>query len=127
MAVALIVDVDRYTGEYISGWPRCQQSIKTILTTRLNVRVMREWWGSDFIDIMDKPMVAQVFALSIGSALYYINKYEPEYHATSVSMTPSDDGSCIVVVDGVYLPDQTKQSISLQIYSSGKIYNYYSG
>jgi phage baseplate assembly protein W len=116
-STALIVDVDRVTGEYISGWPRCAQSIKTILTTRLNVRVMREWWGSDFLDTMDKPMVAQVFAFSIISALKYINEYEPEFDVATVSMTPSYDGSCACVVDGTYIPDQTKQSVSLTFYS----------
>lgn len=111
-----LVDVDRVTGEYISGWPRCEQSIKTILTTRLKTRVERLWWGSDFIDTMDKPMVQQVFAQSMLLAFRYINLYEPEYKIQSVSLTPSSDGSCVAIVNGIYRPDQSNKTVSLSLY-----------
>jgi hypothetical protein len=115
---SLIVDVDRVTGEFISGWPRCEQSIQTILTTRLNTRVMREWWGCDFIDIMDKPMVQSTFALGILAAFNAIDNYEPEYEVLTTSFTPAADGSCRATVNGIYLPDQTSKSTSVNLYSS---------
>ncbi len=79
-------DIDRETGELISGWPRIRQSIRTILTTRIGSRLMRLWWGSEYLDLQDKPAMQEVFMRSIVSAAAAINKYEPECKVTKSSI-----------------------------------------
>jgi phage baseplate assembly protein W len=103
-----IVDIDRNTGELIQGWPRCYQSIQVILTTRLNTRLMRLWFGSDFLNAVDKPNNGPVYNASILAALHAINKYEPEFRANRVLLngTPTA-GEVEVTIEGVYLPDET--------------------
>lgn len=118
MATVPLVDVDRATGDFIQGWPRCRQSIVTILTTRLRTRVMRLWWGSSFLDMMDKPMVARTFNDGIVAACTAINRYEPEFKVSRISLTPSADGECWCAIDGTYLPDGTSQRVTTTVFGS---------
>lgn len=87
---AYLVDIDPDTLEYVSGWARGQKSIRTILQTRLNSRLMREWFGSDFLDIQDKPLSEEVWVQSIIAAQTAVNLFEPEFIITSIKITKAD-------------------------------------
>jgi phage baseplate assembly protein W len=101
-----IKDVDRETGEWIQGWTRAKQSIVTILTTRLRTRLMRLWWGSEFLNLQDKPATMEVFVRSIGAAANAINLYEPEFEVQTIKIDSLNaNGECMVTVDGVYIPE----------------------
>lgn len=107
-----LLDMDRETGEYISGWPRCRQAIMTILTTRLRTRLMRLWWGSEFLNAQDKPGNMEVMMSSLGRAIWAINEYEPEFEILSVTIDEfGADGAITFTVNGIYLPDQTARSV----------------
>jgi phage baseplate assembly protein W len=107
-----IVDIDRNTGELIQGWPRCYQSIIVILTTRLKTRLMRLWFGSEFLNAVDKPNNGPVYNASILAALHAINKYEPEFRADRVLLGgTSTAGEVEVIIEGVYLPDKEKKLV----------------
>lgn len=82
-----LIDIDPDTLEYTSGWARGQKSIRTILQTRLNTRIMREWFGSNFLDIQDKPLSQEVWVQSIIAAQAAVNKFEPEFKITSIKIT----------------------------------------
>jgi len=111
-----IVDIDRLTGELIQGWPRCKQSILVILSTRLRTRVMRRWFGSDFMELQDKPGNDLVFAASLGQAIVAINTYEPEFKITRVSIQgPIVNGEVTITVVGIYLPDATSRQVTATI------------
>jgi uncharacterized protein len=111
-----LVDIDRYTGEYIQGWPRARQSIITILTTRLRTRIMRRWWGSDFIDMMDKPSITEVFTKSIVAAIEAINKYEPEFKVSRVTITDlGPEGIATITIDGKYLPEEIERRVQVTL------------
>ena len=112
---APLLDMDRDTGLPIQGWDRCRQSIEVILTTRLRTRVMRLWWGSSYLDLMDKPLTRITFARGIVAAISAIDGDEPEFFASSVGMAPSNDGACLVTVSGTYLPDQTARRVQLTL------------
>jgi phage baseplate assembly protein W len=112
-----LVDIDRVTGEYISGWTRIKQSIFVILTTRLNSRLMRLWWGSNFIDMQDKPGNEEVLITGMMAAISAINTYEPEFKVTKVSVDSFDpSGEIIITIEGVDLIDaqlkRLKQTIT---------------
>lgn len=107
-----LLDMDRETGEYIIGWPRCRMALKTILTTRLRTRIMRLWWGSEFLNAQDKPGNMEVMMASLGQAIWAINEYEPEFEITGVTLDEfGADGSITFTVNGIYLPDQTARSV----------------
>lgn len=99
-----IIDIDRDTGDFISGWARIKQSIVTILTTRLKTRLMRLWWGSEFMDLQDKPGTQEVFLRSIYAAVVAINEYEPEYKVTQIRIPEwGADGVCQIEIYGIDL------------------------
>lgn len=85
-----LIDIDPDTLEYVSGWARGQKSIRTILQTRLNTRIMREWFGSDFLNIQDKPLSQEVWVQSIIAAQAAVNQFEPEFKITSITITKAD-------------------------------------
>lgn len=106
-------DIDRETGEYISGWPRIKQSIKVILTTRLKTRLMRLWWGSDFLDLQDKPGNKPVLMVSIIAAAEAINLYEPEFRVQAITVDNlGPSGSPDIIVDGVDLVERKQRRLS---------------
>ena len=112
----LIVDIDRDTGELVSGWERCKKSITTILTTRLRTRLMRLWFGSDFLDLQDKPATDEVFMRSIISAADAIDQYEPEFMVTSVVIENlGPEGAPVITINGDYLPEQTSRRAQLAL------------
>lgn len=113
---APIVDIDRNTGELIQGWPRCRQSIEVILTTRLRTRLMRLWWGSDFLNAQDKPNNEQTYNLSILSAISSIDEYEPEFDISRIILGGSAPaGEAEITVEGVYLPEQMARAVTVNV------------
>ncbi|MGZ5390179.1 MAG: GPW/gp25 family protein [Aeromicrobium sp.] len=113
MSVEHLIDIDRETGEYLQGWPRIRQSIVTILTTRLRTRLMRLWWGSEFLDMQDKPANEQTFMDGIFAAIEAINTYEPEFRVTKVTIEDLGPlGSVTITVEGVDLVEQTARRVS---------------
>lgn len=108
-----LVDIDPDTGEYVQGWARIYKSIITILTTPLWVRLMREWWGSSFRDMLDKPMTMQTMVEGIIAAVEAINKYEPEFKVTTLTVdSASSDGSIEFTIGGVDLVDQANRQLT---------------
>jgi phage baseplate assembly protein W len=102
-----LIDVDRYTGELIQGWERIKQSIFVILTTRLKSRLMRLWWGSNFINMQDKPGNQEVMLAGMMAAIAAINTYEPEFKVTRVTIDEFDaSGQITITIEGVDLVDQ---------------------
>lgn len=110
-----LIDIDPDTGAYVSGWPRIQKSIICILTTQLGTRLMRLGWGSNFLDIQDKPLNAEVLTLGIYRAAYFINKYEPEFRVTSINIGGTPQAGYIQIdVTGVDLVlQQSRQMTTL--------------
>ena len=111
-----IVDIDRDTGELVSGWDRCKKSIYTILTTRLRTRIMRLWFGSEFSDLIDKPSTDEVFMRSIIAAVDAIDTYEPEFMVTSVAIESlGPEGAPTITIVGDYLPESTSRRAQIAL------------
>lgn len=116
MAGEHLIDIDRETGEFVQGWPRIRQSIYTILTTRLRTRLMRLWWGSEFMDMQDKPMNDETYINGISAAAHAINLYEPEFKVTRIAVTnQGPSGSATITVEGVDLVDQIGRRINVTL------------
>jgi phage baseplate assembly protein W len=111
-----LIDVDRFTGELIQGWPRIKQSIFVILTTRLRTRLMRLWWGSKFINMQDKPSNQEVIVSGMMAAISAINTYEPEFKVTRVTIDEAGpDGAITFTVEGIDLVDQVLRRLKQTI------------
>jgi uncharacterized protein len=116
LATEHLIDIDRFTGELIQGWPRIKQSILVILTTRLRTRLMRLWWGSKFINMQDKPGNQEVIMAGMMAAIAAINTYEPEFKVTRVSIDDFGAGGDITfTVEGVDLVDATLKRVKQTI------------
>jgi phage baseplate assembly protein W len=101
MSIEPIRDVDRENGDLIWGWRRIRQSIYTILTTRLRTRLMRLWWGSEYLNLQDKPATQEVFMRSIVAAAKAINLYEPEFKVTKIAIDElGPDGRVAMTIYG---------------------------
>lgn len=111
-----IIDIDRDTGELVQGWERCRKSIITILTTRLRTRIMRLWWGSEFMDAQDKPNNAETFNRSINAALQAIDEKEPEFDIKRVLLGGSStEGELEVTIEGVYSPERASRRLVVYV------------
>ena len=116
MAVEHLIDIDPDTGEYLQGWERIKKSIERILTTRLRTRLMRLWWGSEFLDMQDKPANEQTFMDGIFAAIEAINDNEPEFRVTQVTIEGQlVIGNCVITVEGVDLVEQTARRVSITL------------
>lgn len=116
LATEHLIDVDRKTGEYISGLARIKQSIETILTTRIGVRLMRLWWGSKFIDMQDKPGNQEVLLTGMMAAISAINTYEPEFKIRKAIVEQmGSDGSIRIALEGVDLVEQNLARVQLTV------------
>jgi hypothetical protein len=108
-----LVDIDPDTGAYVQGWARISKSIITILTTPIGTRLMREWWGSSFRDMLDKPMNMETMVQGIIAAVEAINQYEPEFKVTTLTVdSASSDGSIQFTIGGTDLVDQANRQLT---------------
>jgi phage baseplate assembly protein W len=107
-----LVDIHPETGEYVQGFERIKRSIVRILQTRLKTRLMREWFGSDFINVIDKPLTQEVWMDGIIAAQKAVNEFEPEFKITVLTITRAEsDGSVDLKIQGVDLVDQANATI----------------
>jgi phage baseplate assembly protein W len=116
LATEHLVDIDRFTGELISGWPRIKQSIQTILTTRLRVRLMRLWWGSNFLNMQDKPGNEETLMMGMMAAISAINTYEPEFKVRRCSIDDLDvTGAIVITIEGIDLIEQNQRVVKTTV------------
>jgi phage baseplate assembly protein W len=77
---------------------------------------MRLWWGSNFIDMQDKPGNEEVIFGGIMAAIAAINTYEPEFKVTKVAIDAFDStGDITFTIDGVDLIDAQLKRIKTTI------------
>jgi phage baseplate assembly protein W len=111
-----LIDIDRFTGELIQGWARIKQSIYVILTTRLRTRLMRLWWGSNFINIQDKPGNQEVMMQGMMAAIAAINTYEPEFKISNLTINEAGpNGEITFTLEGRDLVDDAMRRVSQTI------------
>lgn len=93
------------SGRLLSDWAHVQQSIQTILTTRIGSRVMRRDFGSELPDLVDAKMVQANILLIYSSAATAIEKWEPRFRMAAGKVeTLSADGAIRMSLYGTYYP-----------------------
>jgi phage baseplate assembly protein W len=98
------MDLDHNTGAGVEGWAHVTQSIETILVTRLNTRVFMRQFGSDVPSMVDMPMNdANIMALYV-SVAQAIERWEPRFDLTGVTLSAGADGVLSLNLEGTYMP-----------------------
>lgn len=106
--------MDRVTGQPLDGWEAVVQSIAVILTTPIGTRVMRREFGSELMELIDRPMTPEVVLALYAATAYAIERWEPRFRLTGVEMSsPNAGGSITLVLRGEYDGALRDTSVSL--------------
>ncbi len=96
-------------GRALDGIDHLRQSVRDILTTPLNSRVMRRDYGSALHDLVDSNLTGLTLAKIYAATAYALHRWEPRLRVTKVEANalPADleQGRVEIVVYGDYLPD----------------------
>lgn len=93
----------RVTGAPLTGWAEVEQSIAVILTTPIGSRVMRREFGSEVMELIDRPMTADVVLALYVAVAYSIARWEPRFRLVGVEMAePGHEGGVIIMLRGDY-------------------------
>ncbi|MDR6954125.1 phage baseplate assembly protein W [Ancylobacter sp. 3268] len=104
------VGLDAKTGQILSGWSHCVQSIGKILTTEIGERVQRRKFGSNVPGLIDKPQNEETiisFYVAVAEALQPRlvegRQYgEPGFVLMRTSIDASTPGHVILLISGVF-------------------------
>ena len=98
--------VDRRTGQIISGWAHCAQSIDVIWSTLLATRVMRLDFGSEIVRLIGRSMTPRVALELYRDMVSAVHRHEPEYRVVNLAVVDvGRTGSMTVRSRGVYYPE----------------------
>ena len=97
--------LDRITGASLTGWEHVRQSIAVILTTPIGSRVMRREFGSEVMDLIDRPMTDRVIIAVYVATANALIKWEPRFKLTRCEIVQAKaDGSLFLELGGIYYP-----------------------
>lgn len=105
--------LSRLTGHSLSDWDHVVQSIALILTTPLGSRVMRRDFGSELMELVDRPMTDKVIlavyaatAIALEPRLVDGHQYgEPRFRLKGCSLVEaSAEGRVSLRLTGLYMP-----------------------
>ena len=98
--------MDRTTGKLLEGQAHIVQSIKIILSTPINTRVMRPEFGSEVPNLISAPMDDANRLRLYAAATEAINRWEPRIEITNISVVDqSADGEIYIRIEGRYEAD----------------------
>lgn len=99
------VGFNRETGLILTGFAHVEQSIGVILMTPIGSRVMRREFGSELLDLIDRPMTDQVILAVYSACVMAIARWEPRYAVTDVAVKAAGaDGTFEIQLSGAYMP-----------------------
>lgn len=100
------VGLNRRTGEVLTGWDHCVQSIAFIIRTRVGSIVMLREFGSLVPELQDRNAtprrVMQVYA-AVAAAL---KAWEPGFRLRRIQLTRyGSDGAFAFLIEGIFYPN----------------------
>lgn len=100
------VGVDRRTGEVLTGWAHCRQSIEVILTTAIGSVVMLREFGSECPPLQDRPGNSLEIARFQIAAAEALRKWEPGFRLKTIRPVTLDAGGVAEFeIAGVFYPN----------------------
>lgn len=103
------VGIDARTGQQLTGWAHCQQSIAFCLSTRFRTREMRFHLSSDVLELQDEnaspDTIFSVF-VAIADALADPDGGEPGFVLREIEIITSGakSGRFVFLLSGIFFP-----------------------
>lgn len=100
------IGIDRVTGQVLTGWAHCAQSIGIILTTAIGSLIMARDFGSNVPSLIDAPGSARVVLALMSATAQALAKDEPGFKLKKVQILSLDgSGLAEFVLAGVFYPN----------------------
>lgn len=97
--------IDDRTGQILTGWDHCVQSIRLILTTRVGALVMRRDFGGGLVELQDRNPSPRVMMEAFVRIATAIRQWEPGFRLQQIAMTRSGpDGIYVLDMVGIFYP-----------------------
>lgn len=100
------VGLDRNTGEVLTGWSECAQSLDCIARTAIGSLVLNRSFGSNAPGLQDRPQNKPTIARYFTAIARAYRKWEPGFRLTRI--TPfrlGGDGVAGFDISGVFYPN----------------------
>ena len=98
-------DLDMFTGADIDGFEHVEQSIEVILTTRLEERVEREWFGNPGTRLLGENATAGTILRWFTIVYMLIELHEPRFKLVRFLVdSVLRDGGATFTMEGQYRP-----------------------
>lgn len=103
------VGINEWTGQRLTGWAHCQQSIRRCLRTRFRTREMRQHLGSRVPELQDDNASADTifdFFVAIAEALSDPDGGEPGFRLVEIEIVASGarSGRFAFLLSGIFFP-----------------------
>lgn len=122
MAPRFRTGIDQVTGQPLSGWPHCAQSIGVILTTNLRERVMRLDFGSVLISHLGRNIVPPVVLAIYADATSAVHTHEPEFRIERLQLVSvTRTGGLGLLFWGTYFPEGRFGNYSMSQAADGRV------
>lgn len=99
------VGLDRRTGELLTGWDECAQSIGVIVTTAVGSLVLNRAFGSDLPGLVDRPGNEETVAACFMAIAEALRKWEPGFRLSKITLASLSAGQIAFDIAGVFYPD----------------------
>ncbi len=97
--------INRRSGAPLTDWDHVVQSMAVILTTPIGTRVMRREFGSELMDLIDRPMTNRVIIAVYAATANALRRWEPRFRLTRCQLIQAAaDGTLSLEIGGVYMP-----------------------
>ncbi len=100
------VGVDRNSGELLTGWDECAQSILMIVTTAIGALVLARDFGSNASALVDRPMAGPAIMDHFVAIAEALRKWEPGFRLQKINtQRAGGDGVIVFEVAGLFYPN----------------------
>jgi Bacteriophage baseplate protein W len=99
------MDLNHETGGALSGWAAVEQSILTILSTRLETRIFLREFGSEVPALIDAPMNDAGRLSLIVAVSEALARWEPRFELTDVELQGAATGVVSMTLSGNHRPN----------------------
>lgn len=111
--MAYSTGINKETGQVLTDWGHVVQSIKCILTTPIGSRIMRRDFGSEVMELIDRPqtdrVILAIYAATANALMPRIvngRQYgEPRFQLTGCHLVSVDEsGRLALALTGAFMP-----------------------
>lgn len=113
-----MADIDRNTGQVISGEQSVLQSVEIIFSTRIGEVVMLRHFGAGIVELLGRSMTPQLFAAFQMLIVVAVQRWEPRLKIRGVypkiSASSIELGQAGVRIEADYMPNGHKGDFTVQ-------------